>query len=84
VGLYKLDTGTYPPTALGLAALRVKPENMPNWAGPYLAKDIPMDPWGRPFLYKYPGDHGDEPDLKSLGADGQEGGEADAADIVSW
>lgn len=84
LGLYKLDTGTYPSTAMGLAALRVKPETMPNWAGPYLDKDIPMDPWGRPYLYKYPGDHGDEPDLKSLGADGQEGGENFDADIVSW
>lgn len=84
LGLYKLDTGTYPPTAVGLAALRVKPDNMPNWAGPYLAKDIPMDPWGRPFLYKYPGDHGEEPDLKSLGADGQDGGEGNDADINSW
>jgi general secretion pathway protein G len=84
LGLYKLDTGTYPPTALGLAALRVKPENMPNWAGPYLEKDVPLDAWGRPYLYKYPGDHGEEPDLKSLGADGQEGGEGNDADIVSW
>jgi general secretion pathway protein G len=84
LGLYKLDTGTYPPTALGMAALRVKPENMPNWAGPYLDKDIPQDPWGRPYLYKYPGDHGEEPEIKSLGADGQEGGEGNDADIVSW
>jgi general secretion pathway protein G len=84
LGQYKLDTGTYPPTAMGLAALRVKPEGMPNWAGPYLDKDVPLDPWGRPYLYKYPGDHGDEPELVSLGADGQVGGEADAADINSW
>src|SRR5271170_7578097 len=70
LGAYKLDTGTYPTTEQGLQALRVKPENVNQWAGPYLPQDIPMDPWGRPYLYKYPGDHGDEPDLISLGADG--------------
>ncbi|MFM2125790.1 MAG: hypothetical protein RL328_2241, partial [Acidobacteriota bacterium] len=84
LGLYKLDTGTYPATALGLEALRVKPEGVNNWAGPYLAKEVPMDAWGRPFQYKYPGEHGDEPDLISLGADGQPGGEGNDADIVSW
>jgi general secretion pathway protein G len=84
LGLYKLDTGTYPPTALGLAALRVKPEGMPNWAGPYLDKDVPLDAWGRPYLYKYPGEHGEEPDVVSLGADGQAGGEGNDADIGSW
>jgi general secretion pathway protein G len=82
--LYKLDTGTFPPTALGLNALRVRPDNVPNWAGPYLAKDVPLDPWGRPFLYKYPGEHGEEPDIVSLGPDGQPGGEGNDADIVSW
>jgi general secretion pathway protein G len=84
LGLYKLDTGTFPATEMGLQALRVKPENVPQWGGPYLQKDIPLDPWGRPYLYKYPGDHGDEPDLISLGADGQTGGEGANADIVSW
>jgi general secretion pathway protein G len=84
--LYKLDTGTFPQTSLGLQALRVKPDgDVPNWAGPYLAKDVPMDAWGRPFLYKYPSDgHGEAPDLVSLGADGQPGGEGYDADIVSW
>ena len=84
LGAYKLDTGTYPSTDMGLAALRVKPENVNQWAGPYLPQDIPMDPWGHPYLYKYPGDHGDEPDLISLGADGAPGGEGNNADIVSW
>ncbi len=55
LGAYKLDTGTYPATDMGLNALRVKPENADQWAGPYLPQDIPMDPWGRPYLYKYPG-----------------------------
>lgn len=82
--LYKLDTGTFPPTSIGLAALRVRPDNVPNWAGPYLAKDVPLDAWGRTYFYKYPGDHGEEPDIISLGADGQPGGEGNDADIVSW
>lgn len=82
--LYKLDTGTFPSTSMGLAALQVKPDNLPNWAGPYLAKDIPLDPWGRPYLYKYPGEHGDQPDILSLGPDGEPGGEGSNADIVSW
>ena len=84
LGIYKLDTGTYPPTAQGLQALRVNPADIPNWAGPYLPKDVPLDPWGRPYDYKYPGDHGEEPDIISVGADGQPGGDGSNADIVSW
>jgi general secretion pathway protein G len=82
--LYKLDTGVFPSNEQGLNALRVKPENTAQWNGPYFKQDIPDDPWGRPYVYKYPGDHGDEPDIISLGADGQPGGEADNRDIVSW
>ena len=84
LGQYKLDTGSFPPTEWGLQALRVKPESVSQWAGPYLQQEVPMDSWGRPFQYKYPGDHGDEPDILSLGADGQPGGEGNDADIVSW
>ena len=84
LGLYKLDTGSYPPTELGLQALRQKPENAPAWAGPYLQQDVPLDAWQRPYLYKYPGDHDDSPDIISLGADGQPGGQGANADIVSW
>lgn len=84
LGAYKLDTGTYPSTEMGLNALRVKPESVNQWAGPYLPQDIPTDPWGRPYLYKYPGEHGDEPDIVSLGSDGQPGGDGNNADIVSW
>jgi general secretion pathway protein G len=86
LGLYKLDTGSFPSTEQGLQALRVKPDSNANtnWSGPYLPQDVPLDPWGRPYLYKYPGDHGDEPDLLSLGGDGQPGGEGNNADIVSW
>src|SRR4030095_16745072 len=65
LGIYKLDTGVYPPSTQGLQALRFKAGELPNWAGPYLPKEVPPDPWGRPYEYKYPGDHGDEPDVIS-------------------
>jgi len=84
LGAYKLDTGTYPTTEMGLQALRVRPQNVPQWQGPYLPQDIPVDPWGRPYIYRYPGEHGDEPEIICLGADGQPGGEGINADIVSW
>ena len=84
LGIYRLDTGSYPATSQGLQALRVKAGDLPNWAGPYLPKDVPLDPWGRPYEYKYPGEHGDDPDVISLGADGQPGGDGNNADIVSW
>jgi general secretion pathway protein G len=81
---YKLDTGTFPTTEQGLAALRVKPQDVNQWNGPYLEQEIPKDKWGHDFIYKYPGEHGDAPDIISLGADGQPGGEGNDADIVSW
>ncbi len=84
LGAYKLDTGLFPSTEQGLQALRVKPADLNQWAGPYMDQDIPKDPWGRDYLYKYPGDHGDSPDIVSLGADGQPGGDGINADIVSW
>ena len=84
LGLYKLDVGTYPSTDQGLKALLVKPDNSANWNGPYLTKDIPLDPWQNPYQYKYPGEHGDEPDVISFGADSAPGGEGNNADIVSW
>lgn len=84
LGSYKLDTGTYPTTEQGLQALRVKPEGVNNWQGPYLPQDIPNDPWGHAYIYKFPGDHGDEPDVTSYGQDGQPGGDGNSADIVSW
>jgi general secretion pathway protein G len=84
LGAYKLDTGTFPTTEQGLEALRTAPQGVNQWSGPYLPADIPNDPWGRPYLYKYPGDHGDEPDVISYGRDGQPGGEGTDADILSW
>jgi general secretion pathway protein G len=84
LGAYKLDTGVFPSSEQGLQALRTAPPNMTQWAGPYLQMDIPNDPWGHPYLYKFPGDHGDEPDILSYGADGQPGGDGINADISSW
>ena len=81
---YKLSTGLFPTTEQGLEALRSKPANVNQWDGPYLRKEIPLDPWGHPYVYKFPGEHGDEPDVISLGADGQAGGDGLNADIVSW
>lgn len=80
---YRLDVGSYPTTEQGLAALITSPNNEPRWLGPYLSKAPPPDPWGRPYLYKYPGDQ-QEFDLLSLGRDGQPGGEGEAADITNW
>ncbi|MBZ5595976.1 MAG: type II secretion system major pseudopilin GspG [Acidobacteriia bacterium] len=84
LGSYKLDTGVFPTTEEGLQALRVPPANLPQWQGPYLPQEIPVDPWKHPYIYKYPGEHGDEPDVISYGADGQPGGAGFDADIVSW
>ena len=84
LGAYRLDTGTFPSTEQGLQALRTRPSSVERWDGPYLPKDVPQDPWGHPYIYKYPGEHGDEPDIISLGADGREGGEGENADVLSW
>lgn len=79
--LYRLDTGRYPTTGEGLAALMQPPADGGRWNGPYLESgDALTDPWGRPYRYAAPGRSGDY-DLYSLGADGQEGGEGEDADI---
>ena len=80
---YRLDTGHYPSTEQGLAALMAKPANETKWDGPYLKKAVPADPWGTVYQYKRPGEHG-EYDLWSVGKDAQAGGTAEAADINSW
>ena len=80
---YRLDAGSYPGTEQGLAALVERPSGLARWAGPYLKKAVPQDPWGRPYLYKSPGDHG-EFDLLSYGKDGQPGGTGEAEDITNW
>ena len=80
---YRLDTGHYPSTEIGLVALVTKPASETKWSGPYLKKAVPLDPWGRAYQYKSPGDHGDF-DLISFGKDGQPGGAAEAEDIKNW
>ena len=80
---YRLDTGHYPPTELGLAALVQRPTNEPKWSGPYLRKDVPLDPWGKPYVYKMPGEKGADFDLLSYGKDGQPGGSGENADITN-
>jgi general secretion pathway protein G len=84
LGQYHLDTGAYPSTEQGLAALRTQPTGVEQWHGPYLQKEIAADPWSHQYVYKYPGEHGDEPDILSYGADGQPGGTDLNTDIVSW
>jgi general secretion pathway protein G len=84
LGTYKLDTGLFPSTEQGFQALRLKPADATTWNGPYMDKEIPKDPWGHDYIYKFPGDHGDGPDIICLGQDGQPGGDGFAADIVSW
>ncbi|MCU0811752.1 MAG: type II secretion system major pseudopilin GspG [Thiobacillaceae bacterium] len=80
---YRLDVGRYPTTEQGLAALNNQPTGEARWQGPYLKKAVPNDPWGNPYQYRSPGEHG-EVDIFSLGKDGQPGGSAEAADIVNW
>jgi general secretion pathway protein G len=85
---YRLDNGRYPTTDQGLEALQVEPTIPPlpsNWRGPYLRKDVPLDPWGNPYIYLFPGEVSPNGyDLFSLGADGEPGGEGEDADVVSW
>ena len=79
--LFHIDVGRYPTTTEGLAALTKPPGNIPGWNGPYLAKgDVPLDPWGRPYLYES-GQNGAAFAIKSLGADGKEGGTDENADV---
>ena len=80
---YRLDVGKYPTSDMGLQALRAAPDDAKNWDGPYLPKEVPLDPWGNEYQYVSPGEHGDY-DLISLGADGSSGGEGEDTDIVSW
>jgi len=82
--LYRLELGNYPSTEAGLEALIEAPAGAERWNGPYLKKaESLIDPWRNPYVYRYPGEHG-EYDLYSLGKDGREGGEGEAADITNW
>jgi general secretion pathway protein G len=85
---YRLDNDHYPSTEQGLEALRREPLSDPrprNWRGPYVRKELPVDPWGRPYTYRSPGVANPWAyDLLSLGRDGVEGGDDEDADILSW
>jgi general secretion pathway protein G len=82
--LYKVDTGRYPTTSEGLKALVEAPTGATAWNGPYLTKkEVPIDPWGRPYAYRSPGQHGPF-DISSLGADNQPGGTGENEDVANW
>jgi general secretion pathway protein G len=78
--LFSFDMGRFPNTSEGLDSLVRNPGNSDSWKGPYLSKELPKDPWGRPYIYRNPGMHGDY-DIFSYGADGTDGG---GDDICSW
>jgi len=81
--MYRLDTGRLPTSEEGLAALVMRPARETKWGGPYLKKAAPLDPWGKPYIFKSPGEH-DEYDLYSLGKDGRPGGDGENADVANW
>lgn len=84
---YYLDCGMYPSENQGLEALWVKPELFPvpqNWDGPYLDREIQMDPWGNAYVYSRLLNASVPFSITCYGSDGREGGDADAADIISW
>lgn len=81
---FRLDVGRLPTTEEGLGALNVAPQGVTNWGGPYLKKDVPVDPWGHPYVYVQPGTHQNDFDLLSYGRDGQAGGTGEDADITNY
>ena len=80
---FRLDVGRYPSTQEGLEALRRQSGGITKWDGPYLKKEVPLDPWEKPYIYKSPGEHGPY-DLFSYGSDGVPGGEGNNSDVTSW
>jgi general secretion pathway protein G len=81
--LYELDNGIFPTTSQGLKALTIKPSTHPiptNWNGPYVENRSLLDPWGREYVYRYPGSHGIDYDLYSLGKNGED----DEGRISNW
>jgi general secretion pathway protein G len=80
--MFELHNGRYPSSQEGLAALRTAPPGATEWKGPYLKRSVPMDPWGKPYIYRSPGQHNrDDYDLFSAGPDGAEG---TADDVTNW
>jgi len=84
INLFQLDMGRYPTQQEGLKALVKAPAGAGNWNGPYLPDESALvDPWGRPYLMRVPGQHRDI-DVYSLGSDGQPGGTGEAKDVGNW
>lgn len=85
---YRLDNDHFPTSDQGLEALRTAPTSgdpVPNWRGPYLSRVVPLDPWGRPYIYMSPGKANPQSfDLYTLGRDGKAGGDGEDADLTSW
>ena len=82
---FRLGVGRYPTTQEGLAALNQRPSGLDRWDGPYLKqKDVPQDPWHRPYYYRSPGEDGRPYDLYTYGADGAPGGDGENRDVTSW
>jgi len=85
---YRLDNEAFPTSEQGLEALRTIPvsgDAPANWKGPYLRQLVPIDPWGRPYVYVSPGvANPNSYDLYTLGKDGQPGGDGENADVTSW
>lgn len=79
---YEVDMGSYPKGKSGLNDLVIAPRDAQSWKGPYMKNDIPLDPWGNPYIYEYPGKHHAKSyDLMSMGPDGRVGGDDD---ITNW
>ncbi len=81
---FRLDVGRYPTSEEGLQVLVTRPSSEPAWAGPYLKKGVPADPWGRPYVYQQPGTHNGDFELQSYGKDGRPGGTGEASDVTNW
>ena len=82
ISAFRLDTGRYPTVDEGIQVLIAQPADVQNWKGPYIKGSIPVDPWGNPYEYEYPGSFGAESyNIRSYGSDGQPGGEGEAADV---
>jgi general secretion pathway protein G len=81
--MFRLDIGRYPTTEEGLKSLVIKPESLRAWDGPYLEKDVPLDPWGNFYIYKCPAEKS-EYEIISYGADGKPEGDGENKDIKSW
>jgi general secretion pathway protein G len=84
IDMFRLDVGRYPSQEEGLKALVVKPSGAEGWNGPYVKKESQLvDPWGTPYAYRTPGEHG-EFDLFTLGADRASGGSGENQDVANW